>query len=277
MNGCGRRLRLPAGEAAGAKTRDACSQSDCGRPPPSLTSHPIAPPLQLVVLFAATLLPGVVRAADDAPRAPPVESQAALDSPDTERMATVLAGQYGNARLWYYGWSAFYGTVIVAETIINATSTGGSRLVAQVNIATSWVGLLQTLVLPPPVAFGWETVEKMPDGTPEARAAKSAAVRALFDAETKNEAFYHSAFNHIVGLAVNAGVCAFVYWGQHQGTRALINLVGGSLVWEANIFTYPNASSHLANELKGTSALHLQLVPLAFGTDGAGAALVGHF
>jgi hypothetical protein len=192
-------------------------------------------------------------------------------------MAAVLAGQHGHARLWFYGWSAFYGTVIVAYSVINATSTGGARLVAQVNITTSWVGLLQTLVLPPPVAFGWEAIEKMPEDTPEARAAKSAAVRALFDAQVKNETFYHSPLNHIVGLAVNAGVCAFIFWGQHQGTRALINLIGGSLVWEANIFTYPNASARLAEDLKGTSALRLQIVPLAFGTDGAGAAVVGHF
>ncbi|MGO8968582.1 MAG: hypothetical protein ACLQDQ_03330 [Myxococcaceae bacterium] len=218
----------------------------------------------------------MARAADDIPRALPVESQPALDSPETQRMAAVLSGQYFHARLWYYGWSAFYGTVIFAETVINATSTGGSRLVAQVNIATAWVGLLQTLVLPPPVAFGWEAVERMPDTNPAEHAAKSAAVRVLFEQEKKNEVFYHSALNHIVGLAVNAGVCAFVFWGQHQGTRALINLVGGTLVWEANIYTYPNASMRLADE-PGTSSLHLQVVPVAFGTDGGGAVVVGHF
>ncbi len=190
-------------------------------------------------------------------------------------MAAVLAGQYFHARLWYYGWSAFYGTVILAETVINATSTGGARLAAQVNIATSWVGLLQTLVLPPPVAFGWQAVEAMPDSNPEQRAAKSAAVRALFQLEAKNEVFYHSAFNHIVGLAVNAGVCAFMFWGQHQGTRALINLVGGSLVWEANIYTYPNASMRAAHD-EGLAALQLRVVPLAF-ADGGGAAVAGHF
>ena len=63
--------------------------------------------------------------------------------------------------------------------------------------------------------------------------------------------------------------------GQHQGTRALINLVGGTLVWEANIYTYPNASARAAHD-EGMAALHLQVVPLAF-ADGGGAAVVGHF
>ena len=102
-------------------------------------------------------------------------------------------------------------------------------------------------------------------------------VRALFAREVAKERFYHSVWNHIIGLAVNAGVCAYMYWGLHIGGRALLNLFAGSLVWEANVFTSPNASLHLSAELEKTSSLQLQLVPMALGPSGAGLGMVGHF
>jgi hypothetical protein len=198
-------------------------------------------------------------------------------SPDVARMAAVLDAQVGTARLWYWGWTGFYGGVILGETVINATSTGASQISAQVNIFTSVFGLFSTLMLPPPVTFDWDPIGRMPETTPQEQAAKSAAIRALFEREVKKERFYHSVWNHLLGLAVNAGVCAYMYWGLHIGGRALLNLVAGSLVWEANIFTSPNASSHLADELPGVASVRLQLVPVALGTTGGGVAVVGRF
>jgi hypothetical protein len=192
-------------------------------------------------------------------------------------MATVLDGQLGNARWWYWGWSGFYGGVIIGESVINATSTGPMQVSAQVNIFTSVFGLFSTLVLPHPVVFDWEPFGRMPENTHEERLAKAAAVRSLFAREVSKERFYHSVWNHILGLAVNAAVCAYMYWDLHIGGRALLNLAFGSLVWEANIFTSPNASMNAATELEKTSAVQLQLVPVALGASGAGMAVVGRF
>lgn len=192
-------------------------------------------------------------------------------------MAAVLDSQLGHARLWYWGWSGFYSGVIIGESIINATSTGPMQVSAQVNIFTSVFGLFSTLILPPPVVFDWEPIGRMPETTAEQRLEKGAAIRALFQKEATKERFYHSVWNHILGLAVNAGVCAYMYWGLHIGGRALLNLVFGSLVWEANIFTSPNASGHAAMELEKTSAVQLQLVPVTLGPSGAGLAVVGRF
>jgi hypothetical protein len=228
-------------------------------------------------VLAALLLPAAARGEEDAPHVvSAVDGHPAL-SPDVARMASVLDAQVGTARLWYWGWTGFYGGVILGETLINATSTGGSQVSAQVNIVTSVFGLFSTLVLPPPVTFDWDPVGRMPESTPQERTAKSAAIRALFERQVSKERFYHSVWNHIFGLAVNAGVCAYMYWGLHIGGRALLNLVAGSLVWEANIFTSPNASSHLAEELHGVSSVRLQVVPVALGTTGAGVAVVGRF
>jgi hypothetical protein len=205
-------------------------------------------------------------------------AEPALQPPDVVRMAAVLDGQLGNARLWYYGWSGFYSAVILGEIVVNATATPGdaNQVSAQVNIFTSVFGLFTTLIQPHPVVFGWEPVARMPENTPEERAAKAAAIRALFAKEVSKEHFYHSVWNHLIGLTVNAAVCAYMYWDLHIGGRALLNLAFGSLVWEANIFTSPNAASR-AGELDKTSALQLQLVPVALGPTGAGVAVVGRF
>jgi hypothetical protein len=228
-------------------------------------------------VLGALLLPGVAQAQADAPRAEVAQQDAhPPPEPDVARMAAVLQGQVGHAQLYYYGWSGFYGSVILAETIINATSTGGSRIAAQVNIVTSWVGLFEQLVLPHPVAFEWEPVSLMPDGTPEQQAAKSAAIRALFERELQKERFYHSVWNHLFGLVVNAGVCAFMYWGQHLGGRALLNLFGGSLIWEANIFTSPNATLNAADNAQAGIA-SLRLVPVAVGAQGVGLGVAMRF
>jgi hypothetical protein len=192
-------------------------------------------------------------------------------------MTAVLNSQVGTARFWYYGWSGFYGAVMLGEAVIQASSTGPMQVSAQVNVFTSVFGLFSTLIIPPPVAFDWEPIASMPETTPEERTRKAVAVRALFDREVAKERFYHSPINHILGLAVNVAVCAYMYWDLHIGGRALLNLIAGSLIWEANIYTSPNASSRLASELQGTTSLQLQLVPLALGTDGAGLALSGRF
>jgi hypothetical protein len=223
----------------------------------------------------------VARADEDAPRAAPDAErsgpQPEVGTAEVARLTEVLHAQLSTTRLWYWGWSGFYGAVIIGETVLNGTSSGGSRVNAEVNIVTSVFGLFSTLLLPPPVTFDWEPIEAMPQSTNAERAAKSAAIRALFEREVKKERFYHSAVNHILGLAVNAGVCAYMYWALHIGGRALLNLFAGSLVWEANIFTSPNAAMHLSDELSGTSALHLQVVPIALGPAGAGVGLAGRF
>ena len=244
----------------------------------SLFSVTIQLSLRSLLVLVALLLPAAASGEEDAPRAAAAtEADGAGLAPDAARMASVLDGQLGSARFWYWGWTGFYSSVIAGEIVINATSTGAQQIAAQVNIITSVFGLFSTLLVPAPVTFDWEPVGRMPETTSEERAAKSAAVRALFEREVKKERFYHSVWNHLIGLTVNAAVCAYMYWGLHIGGRALLNLVFGSLVWEANIFTSPNASMHLADELQGPSAVRLQVVPLALGTTGAGVALVGRF
>jgi hypothetical protein len=241
----------------------------------------VARPLRLVIALTALVVPVAARGQDDRPRATPpsehLDAEPDLASAEVSRMGAVLASQVGSARLWYWGWSGFFGAVMTVGTVTNATSSGGAREAAQVNIATSAVYLFTALVNPPPVAFGWEPIGTMPEGTAEQRAAKATAIRALFESEVSAERSFRSVLNQVLGLAVNAGVSAYMYWALHLGGRALLNLGLGSVVWEARVFTSPNAATRLEAELRGTSALHLQITPIALGPSGAGMAVAGSF
>jgi hypothetical protein len=227
----------------------------------------------------ATLVPPVEAAAEeDAPAATPAtDTVTLLPDADVARMTAVLDSQVGHARAWMWSWASVYGAVSITETVLNATSHGGAQSSAQVNIATSTFGFFSTLVFPPPVAFEWEPVRQLPEDTEAQRTAKSRAVRAFFAREVGRERFRHSVWGHLLGLVFNAGVCSYMYFGLHLGSRALLNFALGGGFWEANLWTSPNASMHLADELHDSAFPGVQVVPVALGPGGGGFALAGHF
>jgi hypothetical protein len=235
----------------------------------------------LAIVLATLLLPSAVLAASDAPRLPPAAdpaTEAPYDDPETARMAATLGSQVGHAQLWYWGWAGFYGAVIVGQTVsIAISNSNGTRENAQVNVVSSTFGLFSTLFFPPPVIYQYGPIAAMPTRTPEERAARSAAIRSLFAREASKERFYRSPWNHALGLAVNAAVSAYIYWGLHLGGRALLNLAAGSAIWEANVWTSPNASAELSYALEGKTPVHVQVVPIGLPSGGAGVAVVGSF
>jgi hypothetical protein len=199
------------------------------------------------------------------------------DAAEVAKMAAVLDSQVPHARAWMWSWASIYGAVSITETVLNATSHGAAQSSAQVNIATSTFGFFATLIFPPPVAFEWEPVQRLPEDTEAQRTAKSRAVRTFFAREVSRERFRHSVWGHLIGLVFNAGVCSYMYFALHLGSRALLNFALGGAFWEANLWTSPNASMQLADTLPETAVLGVQLVPVALGRDGAGFALRGHF
>jgi hypothetical protein len=248
-------------------------------PPPIVgTTHPTLKAL-LLLLLPTLLSPLAVNAQSDAPRAlptavdatPPPSVSEPLE-PAAARMLGVLAAEQGSAGLWYWGWTSFYGAVVIGQTVFATLSDNkGAQANAHINIVFSSFGLISTLAFPPPVVNGVGAVLAMPERTPAERETKTQAIRALFAAEVSKERFYSSPLNHIVGLAVNAGVSAYLYWALHLGGRALLNLIAGSVIWEAQIFTHPSAATRLSIELQ-KSSVQIGLVPL-----GTGVAVVGRF
>ena len=174
-------------------------------------------------------------------------------------------------KLWYWGWATFLGTVVVGQTVIAATTSNeGTRINAYVNVPASAVGMLAVLLQPPAGMFGLEDIRRMPEGTEAQRTAKASALHSLFDRSVEQQRFYRSPLNHIVGLSVNAGLAALLYFGWKLGGRALLNLVGGTIQWELQIFTRPTAALDLASGRSGSAISGLHVVPLPNGLALAG-------
>lgn len=109
----------------------------------------------------------------------------------------------------------------------------------------------------------------MPEDT-EAQRAKASALHSLFDRSVEQQRFYRSPLNHVVGLSVNAGLAALLYFGWKLGGRALLMLVGGTIEWELQIFTRPTAALDLASGRSGSAIGGLHVVPLPNGIALAG-------
>jgi len=202
---------------------------------------------------------------------PPSPDSILTADPSLAPLWEALEAEEHPNRLWYWGWAGFFGTVLVGQTIIAATTSNeGSRINAYVNIPASAVGLLAVLFLPPAGAFGLDDIRRMPEGTEAERVAKASALRTLFDRSVDQQRFYRSPLNHVVGLTVNAGLAALLYFGWKLGGRALLTLVGGTIEWELQIFTRPTEALDLASGRRDSGIRGLHVVPLPNGLALAG-------
>lgn len=174
-----------------------------------------------------------------------------------------------HARIWYWGWSGFLGTVVAAEAVIAATTTNqGSKISAYYNIGFSGAGMLAVLLLPPAPVFGIDAIRAMPEDTEAQRAAKGRALSELFDRAARQERWYRSPWNHVIGLTVNASLAAILYFGYKLGGRALLTLAGGSALWEAQIWTHPTAARDAADASTVGLRVAPVLLPNGFGLAG---------
>jgi hypothetical protein len=204
------------------------------------------------VMFATCLSSTTSSLPADAPLAEPTQSVSTFleRDPEVAPLWRALEGEAIHARIWYWGWSGFFGAVVLGETVAAATTDSrGTRINAYVNIAASGAGMLAVLLRPPPAAYGLDAIRAMPEATEAERAAKVRALRDLFDRAASEERFYRSPLNHLIGLGVNAGIAAFLYFGYKLGGRALVTLLAGSAIWEAQVWTHPTAARDRADAL----------------------------
>ena len=200
----------------------------------------------LAALASAGALPPDAPLAD----APPLPSFLGEDAQLASHWRA-LESEELHARLWYWGWSGFLGTVVVTEVVIAATTTNqGAKINAYYNIGFSGAGMLAVLLFPPAAAYGLDAIRAMPEDTDAHRAAKARALDALFERAASGERWYRSPWNHVLGLTVNAGLSAILYFGYKLGGRALLTLVAGSAIWEAQIWTHPTAARDAADAAK---------------------------
>ena len=217
----------------------------------------------IAVVLTLSVVPGEVSQ-------PGPQSFLITDPALAPRWQALEAEEHPN-KLWYWGWATFLGTVVVGQTVIAATTSNeGTRINAYVNVPASAVGMLAVLLQPPAAAFGLEDIRRMPEETDAQRAAKAEALHSLFDRSVEQQRFYRSPLNHVVGLTVNAGLAALLYFGWKLGGRALLMLVGGTIEWELQIFTRPTEALDLASGRSGIAIGGLHVVPLPNGLALAG-------
>jgi len=227
-------------------------------------------PLSVAALVVIASLASANGMPTDAPLAQPPTS-VLLEDPELGQRWRALESEELPSRLWYLGWSGFLGAVVAAEVVIAATTDNqGAKINAYYNIGFSGAGMLAVLLLPPPATYGLDAIRAMPEETEEQRAAKGRALRELFDRAAKAERFYRSPLNHIIGLTVNAGLSAILYFGYKLGGRALLTLVAGSAIWEAQIWTHPTAARDAADALGKGPGLQARVVFLGNGLGIAG-------
>jgi hypothetical protein len=219
----------------------------------------------------ATVLTISVAPAASAEESQPHPSSILITDPTLAPSWKALEADEHLDRIWYWGWASFLGAVAVGQSIIAATTSNeGARITAYVNIPASAGGMLAVLLAPPAAAFSLDDIRRMPEETEAQRAAKASAVRSLFDRAVDQQRYYRSPLNHIIGLSVNAGLAALLYFGWKLGGRALLMLVGGTIEWELQIFTRPTAALDLASGRSGSAIRGLHVVPLPNGVALAG-------
>ena len=217
--------------------------------------------------LALALTLSVSPRADGVEESPPPPEWILTVDPSLAPLWTALEAEEHPDRLWTWGWAGFFGTVIVGQSIIAATTSNeGNRINAYVNIPASAAGLLAVLLLPPAAGWGLEDIRRMPEETEAQRTAKASALRGLFDRSVEQQRFYRSPLNHVIGLTVNAGLAALLYFGWKLGGRALLVLISGTISWEVQIFTRPTAALDLATARSESALGGLHVVPLPTGS-----------
>jgi len=244
-----------------------------GVPKVAFPAGPIRPIIWTMTLagLALVLTLSGAQATSVPQESPPLPASFLTTDPSLASLWKALEAEEPQDRLWYWGWAGFLGAVLVGQSAIAViTDNEGSRINAYVNIPASAAGMLAVLLAPPAAAFGLEDIRRMPEETEAQRTAKASALRRVFDRSAEQQRFYRSPLNHVIGLTVNAGLAALLYFGWKLGGRALLTLVAGTIEWELQIFTRPTAALDVASGHAGSGLRGVHVVPLPNGIALAG-------
>lgn len=155
----------------------------------------------------------------------------------------------GTAKLWWYGWLAFYaGATIVPLTAALTTKNETLQVTGGVSAAESLIGFCGMFVMPFASRSAADELRSMPENTPEERSKKLSAAEDLLKKSAEDEIAGKSWVQHSLGVLVNAAG-ALVIWkgyesrikkaGGQSWEQALISFVVGTGVSELQIWTEP--------------------------------------
>jgi hypothetical protein len=179
-------------------------------------------------------------ASSRAPESTPVNAN--VDA-EYDALVAELARGESAARLWWWGWTGGFAAIALGEGVVAiATHDAGTRESAVVGICGSALGV-GAMLFASRAAFTYRArLESMDASTPEARLLRLREAEKILDEAAKDEEEGRSWFAHVGGDAVTlAGT--FVLWaGYHQYANGWLNLLGGTVVTEVQIFTRPTAA-----------------------------------
>lgn len=146
----------------------------------------------------------------------------------------------GNARLanrWNQGWTASLAVATAGQAAVIPLVSTSDRVDYYVGSASALAGVLSLAFMPPTSledAIKFENHRDNPD-----RCALAREGELLLERGAKYEDSTTGPLAHIGNIAFNLGLGAILGFGFHHWESALINVLAGSAVGEALVFTYP--------------------------------------
>jgi hypothetical protein len=168
----------------------------------------------------------------------PVEVDAQYDA-----LAASLARGESAARLWWWGWTGGFAAVAVGEGVVAiATHDPGTRESAVVGLGGSVLGV-GAMLFASRAAFTYRArLDSMDASTREARLLRLREAEKILDEAANDEEQGRSWFAHVGGDAVTLAGTVVLWAGYHQYANGWLNLLGGTVVTEAQILTRPTAA-----------------------------------
>ena len=186
----------------------------------------------MIVVFV--FAPTIARA-----QATSAPSSTADDATHVSKVEATLARDASASKLWYFGWTAFYvGSTGVQLAVALAADDAGLRADARVGTVKSGLGLLGTVILPPPAIF-FSPCTESEKATPEALAACRARQDERLDDAAKAERFGRSFLAHFAAFAVNIGGGVYSWIVDDRRAPAIIGTLVGIGLGELQILTRP--------------------------------------
>ncbi len=233
-----------------------------------------------VLAFAMAAAPAPPNGAS----APAANEVAAVE--ETLRIQSLLHTEARRARIWRWSWTGIYGALTAGQTVpVAFIGDRGTRADLLAGAATSAVGLIGAMALPPESIASSEALDRELAAPGKDPLARLACARALLRNAADDEAFARGPIMHAANAAVNVAAGLVLGFGYKRWTSAAITAVSGIAVGEVQIFTAPKslldrsvreAGAPSAPSAAATPPVRATVAPWV-GSGGAGLRLVAQF
>ncbi len=156
------------------------------------------------------------------------------------QIIAVLEAERAPSQRWWWGWLGGYTGLTLGQGIIaGVTRDPDTRIANVLGAAGSALGMANMAINVFPGWRGTVKLRAMPTETPEQRLEALRAGRALFERNARNEAAQFGFVAHAGGFVVSAATAGVLWFHYDLRVDAVVNLVGGVLITEAQAFTAP--------------------------------------